>query len=223
MIKGLFITGTDTDIGKTYVTSRIIKELKKKYRVGYYKAALSGAKIVDDKMIPDDKENVSEFANLQKEDCKVSYIYEDAYAPHLAAKKTDNPVELTVVEKDLNYLQKNHDIVVIEGSGGIICPLRDDDKQVMLTDVMKLAGYPLIIVTSSGLGSINSAVLTVLYAKSLGLEILGFIMNYFEEDNLLHQDNRKMIEKLSGYRVLGYLSKNGKKIKKFNKSDEIYK
>lgn len=216
MIKGLFITGTDTDIGKTYVTSRIVKELKRKYQVGYYKAALSGAMIVDDKVIPGDKDFVIKYANLQKEDGKVSYIYEDAYAPHLAAKKMNNSVELTVVEKDLNDLQKNHEIVVIEGSGGIICPLRDDDKQIMLTDIMKLSGYPLIIVTASGLGSINSAVLTALYAKSLGLKVLGFIMNYFEEDNLLHQDNRKMIEKLSGYRVLGYLVKDGERIIELN-------
>lgn len=216
MIKGLFITGTDTDIGKTYVTSRIVKELKRKYQVGYYKAALSGAMIVDDKVIPGDKDFVIKYANLQKEDGKVSYIYEDAYAPHLAAKKINNSVELTVVEKDLNDLQKNHEIVVIEGSGGIICPLRDDDKQIMLTDIMKLSGYPLIIVTASGLGSINSAVLTALYAKSLGLKVLGFIMNYFEEDNLLHQDNRKMIEKLSGYRVLGYLVKDGERIIELN-------
>ena len=214
MIKGLFITGTATDIGKTYVTSRIIKELKQQYHVGYYKAALSGAEIVDGIMIPGDKENVSKYANLKETDCKVSYLYKDAYAPHLAAKKTNDPVELTVVEKDLHDLSKNHDIVVIEGSGGIICPLRDDDKQIMLTDVMKFAGYPLIIVTSSGLGSINSAVLTALYAKSQGLEILGFIMNYFEEDNLLHRDNLKIIEKLSGCKVLGYLIKNGERIRK---------
>ena len=65
MIKGLFITGTATDIGKTYVTSRIIKKLKQQYHVGYYKAALSGAEIVDGIMITGDKENVSKYANLK--------------------------------------------------------------------------------------------------------------------------------------------------------------
>ena len=119
MIKGLFITGTATDIGKTYVTSRIIKELKQQYHVGYYKAALSGAEIVDGIMIPGDKENVSKYANLKETDCKVSYLYEDAYAPHLAAKKTNDLVELTVVEKDLHDLSKNHDKGVIEVTGGI--------------------------------------------------------------------------------------------------------
>lgn len=216
MIKGLFITGTDTDIGKTYVTSRIIKNLKQsKYNVGYYKAALSGVKKTDEKMNLSDDNYVCQFADLDKINSKVSFVYEDAYAPHLAAKKTNQLVDLNVIKKDLNDMVMNHDFVVIEGSGGIICPLKDDENMIMLTDVMFLAKFPLIIVTSSGLGSINSAVLTALYAKSLGLEVQGFIMNYFEEDNILHQDNRRMIEKLSGYQVLGYLGKNSDKINNF--------
>lgn len=219
MIKGLFITGTGTDVGKTYVTSRIVRELKQReYNVGYYKAALSGAKIINGHLFAADKEFVSQYANLKQENCKVSYVYKEAYAPSLAAKKTGCLVELEVIKKDLNEMTKNHEIVVIEGSGGIICPLRDDKKMIMLSDVMRLSGFPLIIVTSSGLGSINNAVLTALYAKSLGLEILGFIMNYFEEDNIIHQDNQILIEKLSGYRVLGYLNKDGDKIKKVNLS-----
>lgn len=216
MIKGLFITGTDTDIGKTYVTSRIIKELKQRnYNVGYYKAALSGIKKSDEKINLSDEDFVCQFANLDKINSKVSFVYEDAYAPHLAAKKNNYLVDLNVIKKDLNNIVINHDIVVIEGSGGIICPLRDDENMIMLTDVMHLARFPLIIVTSSGLGSINSAVLTALYAKTLGLEILGFIMNYFEEDSILHRDNQRMIEKLSGYPVLGYLGKNSDKINQF--------
>ena len=108
-------------------------------------------------------------------------------------------------------LENKHDFVVIEGSGGIICPLRDD-KLIMLSDVMLLANYPLIIVTSSGLGSINGAVLTAQYAKQLNLNVLGFIMNNFDSNNLLHQDNRIMIERLSSYKVLGYLNKKADKI-----------
>ena len=93
--------------------------------------------------------------------------------------------------------------------------MKAEDELIMLSDVMKLTKYPLIIVTSATLGSINSAVLTALYAKSLGLKVLGFIMNYFDKDNIIHQDNYKMIEKLSEYKVLGYLEKNGDEIKRF--------
>ena len=206
MIKGLFVTGTGTDVGKTYVSARIVKALKSQYKVGYYKAALSGAVVENDVLIPGDLEVVKQYASLPNESCKVSFVYEEAFAPHLAAKKTNTPVDLNTIKADLTDLENKHDFVVIEGSGGIICPLRDD-KLIMLSDVMLLANYPLIIVTSSGLGSINGAVLTAQYAKQLNLNVLGFIMNNFDSNNLLHQDNRIMIERLSSYKVLGYLNK----------------
>lgn len=213
MIKGIFITGTDTDIGKTYVTARLVKQLKQQgIKVAYYKAALSGAKIINGQMILEDMELVRKYADLKREDCKVSFAYKDSYAPHLAAKSTNNYVELETIKKDLVKLEKSHDIVVIEGSGGIICPLRDDDQQIMLADVMMLANYPLIIVSPSGLGSINGCVLTCYYAKNQGLKVAGMIMNNFEKDNILHQDNKLMIEKLSGFPVLGLLEQEGKNI-----------
>lgn len=214
MIKGLFVTGTGTDVGKTYVSARIVKALKSQYKVGYYKAALSGAVVENDVLIPGDLEVVKQYASLPNESCKVSFVYEEAFAPHLAAKKTNTPVDLNTIKADLTDLENKHDFVVIEGSGGIVCPLRDD-KLIMLSDVMLLANYPLIIVTSSGLGSINGAVLTGQYAKQLNLNVLGFIMNNFDSNNLLHQDNRIMIERLSSYKVLGYLNKKADKIEWF--------
>lgn len=218
MIKGIFVTGTGTDIGKTYVTARLIKQLKdQEIKVVYYKAALSGAKVINNQFILEDMEIVRQYAGLQLDDCKVSFSYIDAYAPHLASKNSNDPVELEVIKKDLRQLEKSHDLVVIEGSGGIICPLRDDGKTIMLSDVMQLANYPLIIVTTSGLGSINSSVLTANYVKQLGLKTLGFIMNMFDKNDILHQDNKLMIEKLSGYPVLGYLERNSSVINYFNK------
>ena len=213
MVKGIFVTGIDTEIGKTYVTARIVKQLKDQgINVAYYKAALSGAEVIDHKLIPGDLEVVRQFASLEKQDCQVSYVYKDAYAPHLAAKIVDRPIDLAVIEHDIKQLQDSHDMVVIEGSGGIICPLGEN---IILSDVMKLADYPLVIVTPSGLGSINGCVLTCDYAKNQGLSIAGMIMNNYEATNILHQDNRKMIERLSGYCVLGYLGKDGNEIKMF--------
>lgn len=213
MIKGIFVTGTGTDIGKTYVTARLVKHLKDQgLKVAYYKAALSGAIVLNDQIIPEDMEIVRKYAQLEYDDCKVSFIYTEAYAPHLASRNSNNPVDLEIIKNDLSQLEKSHDMVVIEGSGGIICPLRYDNQTIMLNDVIKLANYPLLIVTPSGLGSINGSVLTANYAKQLELKILGFIMNEFEENNILHQDNMKMIEILSEYPVLGTLSKDSKKV-----------
>lgn len=213
MIKGIFVTGTGTDIGKTHVTARLVKHLKDKgLKVAYYKAALSGAIVLNDQIIPEDMEIVRKYAQLEYDDCKVSFIYTEAYAPHLASRNSSKPVDLEVIKNDLRELEESHDMVVIEGSGGIICPLRYDNQIIMLSDVIKLADYPLLIVTPSGLGSINGSVLTANYAKQLDLKILGFIMNEFEENNILHQDNKLMIEKLSDKPVLGCLKTNSDKI-----------
>lgn len=215
MLKGLFIIATNTDVGKTYVTSRLIKQLSNQYNIAYYKACMSGVEIVDNNIVSSDLKYVSDYTKLKQTDVKVSYTYNEAYSPHLAARINHNFIDLETVKKDLNDLASTHDLVIIEGSGGIICPLKDDEGElIMLTDVIKQAGYPLIIVTSSGLGSINDAVLTASYAKSLNLNILGFIMNNFDKDNIIHCDNYKMIEKLTGLKILGYLEKNGDIIKK---------
>ena len=71
MIKGLFVTGTGTDVGKTYVSARIVKALKSQYKVGYYKAALSGTVVENDVLIPGDLEVVKQYASLPNESCKV--------------------------------------------------------------------------------------------------------------------------------------------------------
>lgn len=99
MIKGLFITGTNTDVGKTYVTARIIKELNKIYQVAYYKAALSGIEIVDGKIISSDLKYVCDYANLKENSSKVSFIYQQAFSPHLASRYDKNFVDLNVIKK----------------------------------------------------------------------------------------------------------------------------
>ena len=97
--------------------------------------------------------------------------------------------------------------VVAEGSGGIVCPLRDGDAPWMLTDVIRLTGFPLLIVTPSGLGSINAAVLTAEYARANGFRTAGFLLNGFRPGDTMHEDNRRMIERLTGLPVLACVEK----------------
>lgn len=223
MINGMFITGTSTDVGKTFVASRIIKERKDKgIKTAYYKAAASGAYYHNNALVSGDAAFVSTYAKLEKKECIVSFLFEDAYAPHFAAKHCDYFVTIDRIQQDIKTLEQENDLVIIEGTGGIICPLRDDDKPLLLSDVITLSSYPLLIVTPSGLGSINSSVLTAFYASQLHVHVLGFIMNEFEADHPLHQNNKYMIEKLSGYPVLGYIVKNGTEIVKTNPTNDFF-
>lgn len=103
--------------------------------------------------------------------------------------------------------------MIIEGCGGIVCPLRMDDKTVMLEDIIKLIGADIIIVASSGLGTINSTVLTVEYARSKGIGIKGIILNRYDEYDAMHQDNKRKIEELTQIPVLTCVADGDKCIK----------
>ena len=215
-LHGYFVTATGTDVGKTFITALLVKKWRNSgIDAGYYKAALSGAELRNGQWIAGDADYVKRIAGLpDTQDELVSYIYKEAVSPHLAARKEGNPVELSKVEADFNATCARHKFVFVEGSGGIICPIRDDvdssgnpapnGKTLFLEDIMKTVNLPLLIVTTAALGSINACVLTVEYAKSRGLNIRGIIVNrYGESKNLeMEDDNIRMMQKLTGLEIL---------------------
>lgn len=208
--KAVFIAGTSTDVGKTFVTALILKKLRgSKINAGYYKAALSGAEEAGGKLIPGDAKYVCDVSGIKENpQTLVSFIYKTPVSPHLAARLENNPVDLNKIESDFDALTQVYDYITVEGSGGIVCPLRVDDKVIMLTDVIKRLNLDIVIVASSLLGTINSAVLTVEYARKLNICVKAVIMNYFDKDNFMHIDNKKQIEKFTGVPVIASVSKN---------------
>ncbi len=204
MNKGVFITGTSTDVGKTYVSSLIVKNLRENnVNCGYFKGALSGAYLEDNELIPGDAKEVCIRSNLNYNPKDlVSYIFKEPVSPHLAAKINNEFIESNKIKADFDEISKNYDFMVVEGCGGIICPLRFDDKKIMLTDIIKLLNLPIIIVADGGLGTINDTVLTAEYAKSQGFSIIGIILNNYDENNMMHIDNKKMIEDLTNIPVI---------------------
>lgn len=206
MSKGYFVTATGTDVGKTFVTALLVKKWRDSgIDAGYYKAALSGAELRNGKWIAGDADYVKRIANLpDSQEELVSYVYKEAVSPHLAARKEGNPVELAQVKTDFVTATQRHEFVFVEGSGGIICPIRYDDKKIFLADIMKELNLPLLIVTTAALGSINSCVLTVEYARARGLDIRGIIVNrYGISGNLqMEDDNIFMMQELTGLPIL---------------------
>ncbi|WP_061995400.1 dethiobiotin synthase [Clostridium sp. ATCC 25772] len=209
MTKGIFVVGTDTDVGKTIVTAGIIYILRKNgYNAIYFKAALSGALKIDGELIPGDTKLVSEVSNLEEPYENITpYIYKSAVSPHLAAKIENNLIDLNKIRKKYNYLKEKYDYIIAEGSGGIICPLIDGGRGVyILKDLINDLGMSTIIIANAGLGTINHTVLTVKYLQSLNIKINGIIINNYE-NNAICNDNIKMIEKLTGVSIIGKLSK----------------
>ena len=188
--KSIFVTGTGTDIGKTYVSDLIIKKLRDAgYTAGYYKAAASGVENV-----PADK--------------FVSYVYKDAVSPHLAAKIAKRPIDFSVIERDFYLTRNKFDFLVVEGSGGIICPLRWDNQHLILDDVVKRLNLPVIIVADSGLGTINATALTVEHLINKKIPVKGLILNRFQSGNLLHIDNEKMLIEMLNLPIIAKVPEN---------------
>ena len=202
MAKTIFITATGTDIGKTYVSGLIAKHIKDKgLNIGYYKAALSGSNDIKDS----DAWYVKQQADLlDSYDEMVSYTYKHAYSPHLAAQIEGNPPDIKIIKNAYKDISKKHDYMIVEGSGGIICPIRyDSNQKIFLEDIIKELNIPSLIIADAGLGTINSTVLTIEYMRSKNLKINGVILNRFEMSNKMHEDNKKMIEEMTGIKIIG--------------------
>lgn len=158
----IFITGTDTGIGKTLISAVLLRGLKGKY----WKPIQSGLEDVTDTQWIMEKTGLDE-----------SYFLEEAFrlqqplSPHAAA-------EADGVYIDLDKFQipdtDNGETLIIEGAGGIMVPLND---KMLMTDLIKKCDAPVILVTGNQLGTINHALLSITYLKSIGVNIFGVIMN----------------------------------------------
>lgn len=200
MSRGIFITGTGTDVGKTYITAMLIKTLRQEgYNCGYYKAAISGAENITES----DAGYVNKIAKIeQKESSLLSYLYKTPVSPHLAARIEGNPLCMDSMKLDYGEVCKNYDFVVMEGSGGIICPIRwDEQYHILLEDIIKELSLPTLVVADAGLGTINATVLTIAYLKNKNISVKGIILNHYKGSEM-EIDNIKMIETLTDTRVI---------------------
>ncbi|MBR8463527.1 dethiobiotin synthase [Campylobacter sp. faydin G-24] len=212
MSKNLFIVGTGTDVGKTYVSALIAKKfIENLLSHGYFKPVASGnIRFADGTLSVADVEFVRKFVsenaankfNNKSARFINAYAYENAYSPHLSAQIEGNAPTLKAIKDKFDELSKNCEFISVEGAGGVICPLRYDSQKIMLTDVIKFLNLSVIVVANSGLGAINSTVLTIRYLKDQNINVKGIILNNYEPENLIHQNNAAMIEHLSGVKVL---------------------
>lgn len=205
MSKKIFITGTGTDVGKTFVTGLIVKKLKESgINAAYYKAAMSGNERTDrGELVPGDAlyvKNISGISQPLGEMCP--YIYETAVSPHLASRIEGNPVTMETVKKGFEEVCQKYDFVTMEGSGGILCPICFDEKEIWLEDVIKELGLSSLIVADAGLGAINSVVLTAEYMRARKLPVKGIIFNHFHPGDRMEEDNLRMCEYRTNLPVL---------------------
>ena len=210
--KSIFITGTGTDVGKTFVSSLLLKELMQHgVQVGYFKPVLSGAQNINGELHAGDCEYVINKSGLSQNPLEsASYIFEDAVSPHLAAKNAGVKIDKNVILKDFQSYKK--DFIVVEGAGGITCPLELDTESYLISNLIKDLALDVVIVADAGLGVINAVLLTLEYAKNHGIKVRGVILNKFVKNSSMYLDNLKTIETLGNTKVIGLVEINAQNV-----------
>ncbi len=173
---GLFITGTDTEVGKTYVTALIAKALvANRVRVGVYKPVESGC--MDHPRVAGDAAVLWDAAGRPAELERVCpQRFKAAIAPHLAARAEGEEINASLLREGVRYWQQHSDIVLVEGAGGLMSPLGDEDY---VAELAYDLGFPLIVVAPNRLGTINATLQTLITADTFrdGLPVAGVVLN----------------------------------------------
>lgn len=192
-MRGIFVTGTDTDIGKTIVSASLVCALREKENICYWKPIQTG--IEED----NDTETVRKLANCSTEEIfDKGFRLEKPLSPHLSARLSN--VEITI-EKVLRFSRDfvSESFWIVEGAGGVLVPLNERE---LMCDLIKALDLPVLIVARSALGTINHTLLTIEALRNRNLKIFGVIMN--GERN---EENRKAIEHFGNVRVLAQMPK----------------
>jgi len=178
MATGLFITGTGTDVGKTYVGALIAQSLRNAgQRVGVYKPVASGCDACDGRLTAPDAVRLWKAAGRPGNlDQVCPQMFRAPLAPHLAARVEGRRVDPQLLRDGIRFWQESCEVVLVEGAGGLMSPLSDDDYN---ADLAAEFGYPLVVVSANTLGTINATLQTLITASTYceGLSVAGIVLN----------------------------------------------
>jgi dethiobiotin synthetase len=198
-VKGLFVTGTDTNIGKTFIACAITRVLKDYgIDVGVMKPFATSHKRCSSKFCSEDAWRLSRAAKVSDLDDLINpYFYKIGTAPFLAAtmSRKPSPNLRSTVEK-LRMLSRQHEFLVVEGIGGVMVPI---SRKETVLDFIKMTGLPAIIVTSPKLGTINHTLLTFQACRRSNILVHAIIINKNPEKPSKVQDRiPSLLSELTG-------------------------
>ncbi|MFH0985992.1 MAG: dethiobiotin synthase [Candidatus Omnitrophota bacterium] len=205
MNAGIFITGTDTDVGKTVVSAGLALVLRDRgMKVGIMKPVATGCYGDEGRLISQDAAFLMEAAQNEYPPLSSPSRFRNALSPNVAAMLEKKEVDVPGILKSYRELQKHYDFMIVEGIGGLMVPLK---KDYYVANLIRDMGLPILIVSYAGLGAINHTLLTVDAATIRGLTVRGIIFNRVSVTNysLAELTNPKVIHDLSGIPILGSL------------------
>jgi dethiobiotin synthetase len=186
---GYFVTGTDTEVGKTLVSGALILKLQEEgfTALGFKPVAAGCYQDTAGRMLNEDLETLRIASNLKSGQLDLCpYVLEMAAAPHLAAKKSHQHINLDTVLRAYKEVCKHGDAIIVEGAGGFLVPLNDKED---LGDLAQQLDLPIVLVVGMRLGCINHAMLTYEAMESRHLKIGGWIANTLSTEMPLLQEN----------------------------------
>jgi dethiobiotin synthase len=212
VIRGIFVTGTGTDVGKTVVAAGLLRLFRslgvdavpmKPVQTGVLRDA-------DGHLRAPDLELALSAARLSPDAAErgrmTPYLYEPPCAPHLAARLYGNPVDLSVIADAARWLARRHEALVVEGAGGVLAPIGEGHT---MADLMTLLALPVVLVSPGGLGAINHALLSIEAIRARGLRLAGVVMTETrpvpEVSRYIHEDNVRTIAQAGETRILARL------------------
>lgn len=202
MSNGLFITGTDTGVGKTIVTATLARILRLRgVNVGVMKPVTSGCSERDGELISDDAELLAWAAGVDCDDDVAPYRLREPIAPVEAARLDGVKIDFSRIVASYQRLTERYDYLLVEGAGGLMVPLNGG---LLVADLASQLKLPLLVVARPDLGTINHSVLTCFAAGQLGLEVSGVVVNRFPaQPGLAEKSAPHQIGSLCGAPILG--------------------
>ena len=182
-MKAYFITATDTEAGKTFITAGLLKSLSQKgFKTLGFKPVASGCHRTVQGLQNEDALQIIEAANVSLDYAQINpYVFEPAIAPHIAAAEAGIEIDLSVIVDTVKKHQHRADFVLVEGVGGWLVPL---NSQQNVADLARQLDFPVIVVVNMRLGCINHALLTIRAIEQQGLIIAGWIANQVNDGEM---------------------------------------
>lgn len=202
MAKGLFVTGTDTGVGKTVVSATLAYLLRMSgARVGVMKPVTSGCREENGRLVSDDALMLCRAAGIECNEDTAPYLLREPLAPAEAAKIDGVRIDFSRIRESYERLAATNDVMIVEGAGGLMVPLAGG---LLVADLVRELDLPLLVVARPNLGTINHTVLTCYAAQQMGLTVAGVIVNNLPETpGRAEQSAPHHIGSLCGAPVLG--------------------